>query len=290
MTISTIRVRTVTGAFEALEGLAKGNVRFRGHRSAKWRLGSTLSRHFIAPPGPTTSLEIDRMIGEFIFNLTSVGIRLPFDGQDNRARLEYARHYGLPSPLIDFTFSPYVALFFAFNGVRPHEPRTNDYSAIYCLNLMALADLWAHDETKKLDGRIDGKEYAKVHNRFKFDSGMRFEDGYPINALDYLELPASWNRRMQRQRGVFLYDTLQYKARGFLDLDDFLARQEINADGPKILTKVLIPHKVGREIMERLEIMAVTATLLFESHEGAVADVVNGFNYGRRTGRAWDFS
>jgi FixJ family two-component response regulator len=94
---------------------------------------------------------------------------------------------------------------------------------------------------------------------------------------------------MQRQRGVFLYDTLQYKVRGFVDLEEFLARPEINAEGPKILTKVLIPHKVGREIMERLEIMAVTATLLFESHEGAVSDVVNGFNYGRRTGRAWDF-
>jgi len=40
-----------------------------------------------------------------------------------------------------------------------------------------------------------------------------------------------------------------------------------------MLTKVLIPHKVGREIFERLELMGITATHLYDSHEGAALDV-----------------
>jgi hypothetical protein len=55
-----------------------------------------------------------------------------------------------------------------------------------------------------------------------------------------------------------------------------------------MLTKVIIPHKFGREIFERLELMGITAAHLFDSHEGAAADVINGYNYGRKTGYAWD--
>jgi hypothetical protein len=36
-------------------------------------------------------------------------------------------------PLIDFSISPYVALFFAFNGVRPSQAHSKDYSAVYAL-------------------------------------------------------------------------------------------------------------------------------------------------------------
>jgi len=57
-----------------------------------------------------------------------------------------------------------------------------------------------------------------------------------------------------------------------------------------VLTKLLIPHKVGREIFEKLEIMGATASFLYENHEGAATDVINSYNYGRRTGRAWDIS
>jgi translation initiation factor 2B subunit (eIF-2B alpha/beta/delta family) len=55
-----------------------------------------------------------------------------------------------------------------------------------------------------------------------------------------------------------------------------------------MLIKVLIPHNAGREVFERLEIMGITATLLYDSREGAVMDVVNAYNYGRKTGYAWD--
>lgn len=102
-------------------------------------------------------------------------------------------------------------------------------------------------------------------------------------------MPASWNRRMQRQLGVFLCDTLQYEKYGVSDLDGFLDQKEPAGTEPgAILTKVLIPHKAGAEIFERLEIMRVTATVLFESHEAAAWDVINAFNYDRKTGRAWD--
>jgi hypothetical protein len=103
-------------------------------------------------------------------------------------------------------------------------------------------------------------------------------------------MPASWNRRMQRQLGSFLYDTLNHDLFGASDLEAFMEQKEIEGSysPPALLTKVIIPHKVGREIFERLEIMGATATILFENPEGAATDVINGYNYARKTGQAWD--
>ena len=61
------------------------------------------------------------MLQHFLVNLQLVNYSLPFTEDNRRARLEFGRHYGIPSPLIDFSYSPYVATFFAFNGARPDD-------------------------------------------------------------------------------------------------------------------------------------------------------------------------
>jgi FRG domain len=91
----------------------------RGHGDAGWRLQSTLCRHtyegFVDAIG-----SMDEMLDRFYGCLASVG-KLPRERMSRRVLLEYARHYGVPSPLIDFSRSPYVALWMAFNGVRRRE-------------------------------------------------------------------------------------------------------------------------------------------------------------------------
>ena len=290
MTVKQIYVRTADGAFQILEQLAKnGNIPFRGHRDAGWRLESTLARHRKAPPTRRTTHEIDEMIDHFIVNLALIGLPLPFDKRDRRGRLEFARHHGAPSPLIDFSRSPYVALFFAFNGVRPLEAKKGEYAAIYCLNVFELAGVWARQCARQLDGSISGTEYNNHRGRFLYNREETFVNGYEIGIVKYFDIPASWNRRMQRQHGVFLYDTLKYPLAGHADLEAYLGKSEVpGPDGKVMLTKVLIPHKVGREIFERLELMGITATHLYDSPEGAALDVINAYNYGRKTGRAWD--
>lgn len=77
---------------------------------------------------------------------------------------------------------------------------------------------------------------------------------------------------------------MDYKGAGFDHLEVYLNQPEINPPtGNVMLTKVIIPHKFGREVFERLELMGVTATHLYDSHEGAAADVINAYSYGRRT-------
>jgi hypothetical protein len=300
MTVTSVRIDTAAEAFQHLETLALSGRQmiFRGHREEAWRLASTLHRdkHL------QQTHALDNMLSHFIMNLKSVGAHCPFDVEDRRARLEYGRQYGIPSPLIDFSYSPYVAMFFAFNGVRPEE--SSGRAAIYAVDVMSLAFLWARWCAPQSDP--SGEAFNQTYRRFmmeygKFDpnrhgSGPQskhfFGNGYPQGELKLFSFPASWNIRMQRQMGAFLYDTNRYGRSGAVDLEDFIEKNAETADTtnpePPALTKISIPHSETPRIFQRLELAGITGTRLLDDHEGAAADVKNAYVYNRRTGYAWD--
>ena len=234
------------------------------------------------------------MLRRFLINLKTIGVDPPYSRDTRRARLEFARHYGVPSPLIDFSRSPYIAAFFAFSGVRPYESKWGDRSAIYCVNIFELASVWARLLTPKFgkpEDAIDlSRTFADHVNSFTYGEPL-FETEYPANRLKYIDEPASWNRRMQRQIGCFLYDSMNYQLQGVQDLEEFLYKQiEVpRQDGTDpLLTKIVVPHGIGRDVLERLDLMGISATHLYDNHEGATIDVINDYNYSKKTARAWD--
>jgi len=91
---------------------------------------------------------------------------------------------------------------------------------------------------------------------------------------------------MQRQLGSFLYDSMNYKALGLNDLEHFLREKN---EVPKIdngdvtLTKITAPHRIAREVMERLDLMGLSATHLYDDAEGAAIDVINEYIYSKNT-------
>jgi hypothetical protein len=117
-----------------------------------------------------------------------------------------------------------------------------------------------------------------------------FEHGYPEGKLKFLRFPASWNQRMQRQLGCFLYDTVDYPKLGHKDSEDLVESfDEPTEDGQRQPTmyKFLIPLSSASEAFSRLELMGISATRLLD-HAGLAADVINNRNYIRKTGYSWD--
>jgi hypothetical protein len=292
MTIKVVSTKSTKGLFDVLEDLrVSGPVVFRGHGKTHYRIGSTLSRHHKAPYNPRTGWQVDEMLQQFLGNLQLVDHRLPFTEDNRRARLEFGRHYGVPSPLIDFSYSPYVATFFAFNGVRPYDAKASDKCAICCVNTLEVAGVWSRMVAKGFDGKVDGGKFNDEHNRFLYKDDDLFQQDYPSQTLKFIPSPASWNRRMRRQLGCFLYDSLDYSSLGLKDLEDLLSQPEMPKAPPSdtvMFTKVLIPQKFGREVMERLDVMNISGTHLYDDHQGAAIDVINSYNYDRKSGRVWD--
>jgi hypothetical protein len=304
MTIKIIKANTSTKFFKALEELTPNNNHvFRGHKDSKWHLTSTLARHRRAPYHPTMSWDVDEMLRRFIINLKITGIDPPFErdvpvARRRRARLEFGRHYGIPSPLIDFSRSPYVAAYFAFAGVRPYESKKRDQCAVYCLNTFELALIWAQlklptIKTDEGDSAKVGRDHSEIIRKFIY-AEPAFNEGYPANDLKFIRQPASWNRRMQRQLGSFLYDSMNYEEQlRRKDLEDFLtqkeeAPRESRMKSEAVLTKIVAPHKIARDVMERLDLMGISATHLYDDAEGAAIDVINGYVYSKNTADAWD--
>jgi hypothetical protein len=122
------------------------SVWYRGHANSDWKLATTLERgtnseeiaveeyfHIMrrvkAEIGTYTEhdwkvpskLELDILVRDYdAFSIALLAGTLPYD------YMTYLRHHGFPSPLLDWTASPYVAAYFAFA-----KAKETDNVAIY---------------------------------------------------------------------------------------------------------------------------------------------------------------
>lgn len=288
MSIITKRFQKAKGAIEYLESLTYkfgGRVIFRGHQESEYHLLSTWQRHRNALHEPWNT-DIDDMLTSYKVGLEKTGIE-SFDLNDRIGALEYARHYGVPTPCLDFSYSPYVALFFAFNGVRVRRGRKPLYSVVYALDVQQLAlaramELYGScDDQQRFNGYVD---------KFQRPGRDEFKGGFPADTLQFLPFPSSSNKRMQRQMGCLLYDTVWYEAMNLKDFEDYLEKkvepQELRGEEtlPRepILRKVLINQSAAGDAFARLELMNITGASLFQTAEGVAMDIVNVYNYNPR--------
>jgi hypothetical protein len=87
---------------------------FRGQSDARWELKTTLDRAYRFKSARRREAFAADLLQEF--RRQSVGLGFDFADLEGEALELLARHYGLPSPILDWTESPYVAAYFAYEG------------------------------------------------------------------------------------------------------------------------------------------------------------------------------
>ena len=241
---------------------------FRGQSSSGWALESSLHRAFEdaqtihkLKSGKTKSLnriEHEKvMIDRFKCNAHLYLDHLP-QPEDRLSWLSLMQHHGAPTRLLDFSFSPYVALFFALESGE-------DDAAVYCIN---------HDAIQNDDDDYFGRDLFEVYSRIFC----------PINGKDdpclFAFEPTFSNQRLLSQQGLFV-------ATNTLDISHGKILDDYNVKDADVI-KIIIPAEQRLEGIRKLNKMNINSSNIYPGLDGFCKSMrqqpVFGLEWQRRIG------
>ena len=220
---------------------------FRGHRCARWYLESTLERKGIELPDldsyarqiKAVKLAFESYFGSsWSSDFTASDAPAP---PENYEFMVYLRHHGYPTPLLDWTRSPYVASFFAFQ-----YPSSEESVAVFSFREYA-------GETKggwTGDSNIVGcGPTIRTHKRHY---AQQAEYTYCRKKVDE-KWVSSGHEEALKETGT----------------------------GQDVLRKYVLPASIRSEVLAELDSMNINAYTLFGSEEGLAEMLANReYSYG----------
>jgi hypothetical protein len=153
----------------------------------------------------------------------------------NGAIWSILQHHGYPTPMLDWTFSPFVAAFFAFQNVKSED---EEAPRIYILDQSA----WTA----------------------KYGRNAFIVDDAPLQ-LVVLESLSIGNPRSGPQQALSTVTNLA-------DVEAFIRERE-ELDGQTYLTVCDLPANDRNRIMRELELMGITYGSLFPGMDGVCRDI-----------------
>jgi hypothetical protein len=190
---------------------------FRGQRNSLrlrtgfHRTGRADLLRFVAQDIPTLYRHLSQRTTH-IFNLTIA--------EQNGAFFNLAQHHGYPTPLLDWTYSPYVGAFFAYQRVRNSEARTatvdekvrilmfdqeqwrSTYNQIpkvtYCPPHFSIQEFIAIDNERL----IPQQSISSITNIDDIESYIRSKESPQRSYLQVLDLPLSERPHVMRELSV----------------------------------------------------------------------------------------
>lgn len=184
---------------ELVERLNKfsNNFVFRGHSDENWKLETSLQRllkdNYISMVTKFEEFAISEFKSKFYLYNTS-----DYEPKTTLEWLSMMQHYGTPTRLLDFSESPFIALYFCLeNSNKVQKQDMVIYAIDYRnINKTTLEYFKQYDSSFKYD-------YTDIENSkdFIFEEYVK---RFNVPLLWVTE-PKRLNKRIEKQRGTFLY-------------------------------------------------------------------------------------
>ncbi len=214
---------------------------FRGHNCASWKLESTLERKGIDMPSVNLfSIQIQKVKLAFESYLGSswhsdYSFSEAPSPPDNYEFMVYLRHHGYPTPLLDWTRSPYIATFFAFQN-----PSAEKSVAIYSF--------------KEYLGEGKGG-WTGESNIVGCGPTIRTHKRHYAQQAEY-----TYCRRKENEN--WYYSSHEQALEG-------------SGSGQDVVCKYLLPSCIRKEVLAELDAMNINAYTLYGSEEGLAEMLAN---------------
>jgi len=243
---------------KVVEGLPKPKretdmLLFRGHVDSLWKLETTLERAC----GRISEREYYRFVRAIRRHLiTCLGNAVPdfsFDEDQYDFSqilfvppgiefLTFLRHNKFPSPLLDWTLSPYIAAFFAFEGISSQSQKDKK-AAIFSF-----------------------KEFS--------DDGSHVNSDYEPWIHGIGDCIATHRRHyLQQSRYTFCIEKLQNDRENFFANHEHVCKKENGTQD--VLIKYVLPWSDKKIVLMDLDKMNINAYSLFENEEGLMESLFN---------------
>ncbi len=251
---------------------------FRGQRDSCWSLKTNLEREcarFNVPPCEIEEVE-RRLLREFKRRVHHYSANVPHEC-DTEEWLALMQHHGAPTRLLDWTYSFYVAAYFAFECAKNGESVT-----IWALNTEwcneAATSILGHDGrglSDILNGAVDERPRGWFDKVFGADPPILFV--HTVN-------PFRLNERLTYQRGVFVAPGKVSApfANNLRNLEGYDSRQNI-------VKLVILTGRYGcgrDKALKQLQDMNITRATLFPDLDGFAQSLGTGVRFFRDQARA----
>lgn len=243
---------------------------YRGVRNSNWDLAPSLRRyldevrratpHFRHDPNFDASVRKD-LKKEFRKYLIVNNV-LTHEQADRLDLWQLGRHYGLPCPLLDWTRSPYIALYFSLIHEQTPDERSNGVPrCVWILNRHIL-DLTNTRITQDLVPQHTGPPLSSL-------SEDAFRYNFPI-LQEINPEPNAVNKRMLAQQGFFTFHAFAESVDEWWETSTQYHPEEL-ADRPLLKKITFRPSTLQRlELLDRLNDMNISHATLFPDMEGVV--------------------
>lgn len=206
---------------------------WRGQRDSTWKLESSLDRLLRTKPPSHRARLAASHLDKFKYAVRGRRGANPSRIEDENEWWALGQHHGLATPLLDWTESPFVALYFAFE--KPEKPASGKRT------------VWALGNISKKN-----REIREAHTG----------DGRPPE-LETVRPHQDENARLVSQSGLFTRAPLGMTVDGWVE-------QNHPGDNPDAhLIKLILPEKERGECLRTLNKMNINHITLFPGLYGA---------------------
>jgi hypothetical protein len=241
-------------SWNEIHGYVKQPWVYRGQRVAAWELQTSLERCCVrqsVPAGQRTAVEAE-LFREFRRAYHQYGRHVP----QSDAILEWLslmQHHGAPSRLLDFTYSIYIAAYFALEAA-------DDDCAVWAVNAP-----WAQQQS------VEAMKLAAKPGAARLEAPITEGDERIIQGLFFAAPfvraacplnPFRLNERLRIQKGAFLVPG--DIAVSFMENLEALAAHDDAAN----VVRLVIPHTLRRQALRQLFQMNISRTSLFPGLDG----------------------